>query len=62
MKCDFCGHSFETDKCKSGCNGCPMNKACSKIKCPNCNYEMYPEPEFKFINNLKKWGKKICGK
>lgn len=54
MRCDFCGCKFDSDKSKSGCRGCPMNRSCQKIKCPNCNYEMYPQPEHKTYNLIKK--------
>lgn len=53
MKCDFCGAVFEKDECRSGCESCPMNRNCKKIKCPNCNYEMYPEPEHKTLGRIK---------
>jgi hypothetical protein len=62
MKCDFCGHIFEMNESKNGCKGCPMSKSCGKIKCPNCNYEMYPVPKSKILNLLKTWGKIIWKK
>jgi hypothetical protein len=62
MKCDFCGKVFEIDESRKGCSGCPMNKACKKVKCPNCNYEMVPVPEFKAFHTIKKWGKKLWQK
>jgi len=52
MKCEFCGLSFETSECRNGCSGCPMSSSCKKIKCPNCNYEMYPDPEFGALKKL----------
>ncbi|MCX7746292.1 MAG: hypothetical protein N2645_05300 [Clostridia bacterium] len=59
MKCDFCGFEFEKDNCKTGCGGCPMNKSCGKIKCPNCNYEMLPTPELKTVKSFAKLIKKV---
>jgi hypothetical protein len=55
MKCGFCGFEFDECNSKSGCAGCPMNGSCKKIKCPNCNYEMYPEPQSKILDTIKKW-------
>lgn len=62
MKCYFCGHIFDVTESRTGCKGCAMSKSCGKIKCPNCNFEMYPEPESKILNFLKKWGKKLWKK
>lgn len=62
MKCDFCGNVFDIDESKGGCAGCPMNKTCKKIKCPNCNYEMYPKPGLKIPGFLKSLGRKSEGK
>jgi hypothetical protein len=62
MKCDFCGAVFYREAAKGGCKGCPMNKGCGRIKCPNCNYEMLPEPEIKLFTTLKKWGRHLWRK
>ncbi|MCX8130065.1 MAG: hypothetical protein N3I35_08205 [Clostridia bacterium] len=62
MKCDFCGVVFDENKSRKGCAGCPMNNSCKKIKCPNCNYEMHPEPEMRLIETIRKWGGKIWKK
>ncbi|MFZ5986331.1 MAG: hypothetical protein ACOYWZ_04280 [Bacillota bacterium] len=59
MKCSFCGFEFNIENSRNGCAGCPMNKSCGKVKCPNCNYEMYPEPEFKLFNTIKNGVKRI---
>ena len=54
-KCSFCGYEFEESSAKKGCGGCPLSSSCSKVKCPNCNYEMLKEPALiTFIK--KKWG------
>lgn len=50
MKCAFCGYKFGEEEADSSCKGCFMAKGCKLIKCPNCGYEMPPEP---------KWLKKI---
>lgn len=44
MKCGFCGSRFDETRAKSGCAGCPMSRTCSKLKCPNCGYEVQKEP------------------
>jgi rubredoxin len=50
VKCSFCGYKFDEEKADLSCKGCFMTKGCRLIKCPNCGYEMPPEP---------KWLKKI---
>lgn len=62
MKCDFCQMEFDEELAKKGCKGCAMSKSCGKIKCPNCNYEMYPGVDMKIIKSIKNWGKGLWGK
>jgi hypothetical protein len=51
MKCTFCGHEFNEHEAQAGCTACGIAKKCDLIKCPNCNFEMAPEP--KWIKKLK---------
>ncbi len=51
MKCLFCGHNFTIDEALKSCKGCPIRK-CDMMKCPNCGYEILPEP--KLIKLLKR--------
>jgi hypothetical protein len=53
---------FDEELAKKGCKGCAMSKSCGKIKCPNCNYEMYPGVDMKIIKSIKNWGKGLWGK
>jgi hypothetical protein len=43
IHCDFCGLEFDPACTVSSCQGCPLMKACSKITCPRCGYQMLPE-------------------
>ena len=52
MKCSMCGHVFNESEAEGGCTACAVVKKCDLIKCPNCNFEMVPEP--KWIKKLKK--------
>jgi hypothetical protein len=52
MHCDFCGLEFDPACTESGCDGCPLAKGCSRIRCPRCGYEMLPEA--KLIGWLRK--------
>jgi hypothetical protein len=51
MKCSFCGFEFNEHEAQSGCASCGLMKKCGLTKCPNCNFEMAPEP--KWIRKLK---------
>lgn len=51
MKCTLCGFEFNEKEAQAGCSGCGLLKKCDLIKCPNCNFEIVPEPEW--INKLK---------
>ncbi len=51
MKCTLCGFEFNANGAQSGCNGCGLLKKCELVKCPNCNFEMVPEP--KWIKRLR---------
>lgn len=41
--CDFCGLEFDPTCADQSCQGCPLAKACSRITCPRCGYQMLPE-------------------
>jgi hypothetical protein len=51
MKCSLCGIEFDEKKAQAACSGCNLVKKCELIRCPNCNFEMVPEPEW--IKKLK---------
>jgi DNA-directed RNA polymerase subunit RPC12/RpoP len=53
MKCSLCGHEFHENDVRAGCSYCRIVKKCDLIRCPNCNFEMAPEP--KWIKKLKKY-------
>ncbi len=59
MKCSFCGFSFDEQTAQKGCNGCPFQGGCRKIKCPNCGFEM-PE-EAGLVKLLRNWRGKRNG-
>jgi len=44
MKCSLCGCKFGENQAEKACNGCLLAKNCKLVKCPNCGYEMSPEP------------------
>lgn len=46
MKCSFCGFEFQEQDALS-CGPCPLKANCSKLKCPNCSYEMPKESFFR---------------
>jgi hypothetical protein len=46
MKCTLCGFEFNEQEAESGCKGCGIISKCELIKCPNCNFEIAPEPEW----------------
>ncbi len=49
MKCTFCGFEFNENEAEDACRGCPIKK-CDMSKCPNCGYEILPEPKLiKFL-------------
>ena len=51
MKCSLCGFEFNEHEAEAGCTGCGLVRKCDLIKCPNCNFEMAPEPGW--IKKLK---------
>lgn len=56
IRCSFCGHEFTEDEGIKACRGCPISN-CGMIKCPNCGYEILPEPKsVKFFKKLFKKG------
>ena len=46
MICDLCSHEFEADEGRSGCSKCGFVKGCEGVRCPNCLYEMVPQPKW----------------
>ncbi len=46
MKCSFCGHKFKESEALSACGSCGFMKKCDLLKCPNCQFEIVPEPEW----------------
>ena len=46
IKCIFCGYEFEKQEAVLACKNCFMSKTCKKTKCPNCGYEIIPEPKW----------------
>ncbi len=46
MKCSLCGFEFNEKEVQSCCSGCGLIKGCELVKCPNCNFEMVPEPKW----------------
>jgi len=56
MKCSFCGHEFSSGEAETACRSCPLVKGCHLIRCPQCGFEMPPEP--KLIAWLRKFGAK----
>jgi rubredoxin len=52
MKCSLCGLKFEEEDAKRSCQGCLMSKGCGLVRCPNCGFEMAPDP--KWLKKLKK--------
>ena len=54
MKCDFCGFEFSEEEALESCSGCPIKK-CGMNRCPNCGYEILPEPGLiKFLKRRSK--------
>jgi len=52
MKCSLCGYIFKENEAARSCSGCSLIKGCKLVKCPNCGFEMPPEP--KWAGLLKK--------
>jgi hypothetical protein len=46
MKCPLCGKEFEAATAAAKCPGCPMDKKCRMLCCPNCGYSI-PRPKVK---------------
>ncbi len=53
MKCSLCGYQFREDEGRATCSGCPLNKPCHMVKCPNCGYDIPLEP--RITKALKAW-------
>ncbi len=51
MKCPLCGYEF--DENEAVCKGCPVNRDCNTICCPNCGYQTIEK------SGLISWIKKI---
>jgi len=57
IKCSFCGYEFDEKEGEAACSACFSIKGCTLIKCPNCNFEMAPDPEW--VKRFReKWGRK----
>jgi len=56
MKCGFCGYEFNSEEAETACRSCPLVKGCRLVRCPQCGYEMPPEP--KLVAWLRKLGSK----
>lgn len=52
MRCSLCGYEFGEDQAQTACKGCLIMKGCKLIRCPNCGFEMPPEP--KWLKSLKR--------
>ncbi len=53
-KCEFCGFEFSTKEGESACASCPIS-SCDKLRCPNCGYELLPEPRLiRYIRERRK--------
>ena len=52
MKCTFCGHEFNEEEGRLACSECHLVKGCELIRCPNCNFELAPDPQW--IQNIRK--------
>jgi len=56
IRCQLCGFQFEEGG-QTICTSCPLNKGCELICCPNCGYQIPPEPTvfkmFKRVFNKK---------
>lgn len=46
MKCSLCGFEFNEKDEEPVCSKCHLVKGCRLIRCPNCGFEMAPEPEW----------------
>jgi hypothetical protein len=44
---------FEEQAAERACQHCPLKRGCHLLKCPNCGFEMPPEP---------KWLAKLLGR
>jgi len=56
LKCALCGLVFEESEAEAGCASCPMHAGCGKLRCPNCGYEIFPEPGW--VKWLRRIGRK----
>ena len=59
MKCPLCGNEFREEESKAACQGCPLAGACHMVRCPNCGYDMPPEPKLPKV--FKAWRRKDNG-
>ena len=53
MKCTLCGIEFNENQEQSACRSCPVVKGCRLIQCPNCGFEIPPEP--RWLKTLWGW-------
>ncbi|RJP20830.1 MAG: hypothetical protein C4520_10795 [Candidatus Abyssobacteria bacterium SURF_5] len=52
IQCPLCGMHFEPDEEKK-CKGCPIQKNCGLVCCPNCGYQMPKE------SRLAEWVRRL---
>jgi len=54
MKCSLCGYQFSEKDAESACSKCTFSKGCGLVKCPNCGFELAPDPDWiKRIKNRR---------
>lgn len=57
MKCTLCGYEYKESEAAHACKGCSLIKGCHLVKCPNCGFEMPPEPKWaKFLEKRRETG------
>ncbi|MBI4632929.1 MAG: hypothetical protein HY742_03450 [Deltaproteobacteria bacterium] len=57
IRCGFCGYEFSEEEGIRGCRNCPLGSGCKMVKCPRCNYEIPPEPEW--VKTVKRLFRRI---
>lgn len=60
MKCTLCGYEFNENEAQAACKSCGIMKGCKLIRCPNCNFEMPPEPKWTKYFRKPKDKQKAC--
>ena len=53
VRCALCGYRFQPSAETMSCAGCPINRRCRLISCPNCGYEFPGESRIvEFLRRL----------